>query len=122
MTRRPLTLALAGLTLALGLPTLVRVVGDHGRPLLVVADVTVPLLVVPRPFGDADGCGLWMRYSIDLLPDFTLRFQPPGAVIKLPTRPATPTVVACDFNGSAGNSKLRALLGGRFRDDAEQAG
>ncbi len=260
MSRRPLTLALAASTLGLGLPTLVRLVGDFGRPVLVVTDVTVPLLVVPlgvllvlqlavrrraiaaatavllmldalwlvplyvadavqvgtpltvmtanlrfggadpdalvrlvrdhhvdvlatqeltpeavarlhaagldgvlpytalRPFRDADGCGLWSRFPIDLLPDFALRFQSPGAVVKLPTRqvvvrvvhpfppfplgdgalyrkdyaalreqvrrldPTTPTIVVGDFNASADNSELRALLGGRFRDAAEQAG
>lgn len=195
MSRRPLTLVLAGVTFVLGLPTLVRLVGDHGRPLLVVTDVTVPLLVVPlgvllvlqlvlrrraiaaataalllldalwlvplyvadavrvgapltvltanlrfgeadpdalvrlvrthqvdvlatqeltpeavarlhaagldaalpysdlRPFRDADGCGLWSRYPIDVLPDFTLRFQSPGAVIQLPTRQVVVRVV-----------------------------
>lgn len=195
MSRGPLTLVLAGVTFVLGLPTLVRLVGDHGRPLLVVTDVTVPLLVVPlgvllvlqlvlrrraiaaataalllldalwlvplyvadavqvgapltvltanlrfgeadpdalvrlvrthqvdvlatqeltpeavarlhaagldaalpysdlRPFRDADGCGLWSRYPIDVLTDFTLRFQSPGAVIQLPTRPVVVRVV-----------------------------
>jgi endonuclease/exonuclease/phosphatase (EEP) superfamily protein YafD len=47
MDRRPATLLLAAATLLLGLPTIVRLVGDRGRTLLVVLDVVVPLLVVP---------------------------------------------------------------------------
>jgi endonuclease/exonuclease/phosphatase (EEP) superfamily protein YafD len=47
MDRRPATLLLAAATVLLGIPTLVRLIGDHGRTFLVILDVTVPLLVVP---------------------------------------------------------------------------
>ena len=47
MDRRPVTLLLAVASLVLGGPTLIRLVGDHGQAPLVMADVTVPLLVVP---------------------------------------------------------------------------
>jgi endonuclease/exonuclease/phosphatase (EEP) superfamily protein YafD len=47
MDRRPATLVLTAATLLLGIPTLVRLVGDHGRTWLVVLDVVVPLLVLP---------------------------------------------------------------------------
>lgn len=45
VTRRSLALGTA--TLLLGTPTLVRLVGDHGRRWLVLAAVVVPLFVVP---------------------------------------------------------------------------
>ncbi len=47
MQRQPVTWLLALLTAALGVPTLVRLVGDHGRELLVILDVIVPLMFLP---------------------------------------------------------------------------
>ena len=47
MRSRVVTGALVAATVALGAPTLVRLVGDQGRSLLVLAAACVPLLVVP---------------------------------------------------------------------------
>ena len=47
MIRRPVTLLLLFATVALGVPTVVRLVGDHGHRPLVLLDVMVPLLVLP---------------------------------------------------------------------------
>jgi endonuclease/exonuclease/phosphatase (EEP) superfamily protein YafD len=45
--RRPLTWLLGLLTAALGVPTVVRLAGDHGLEPLVILDVAVPLVFLP---------------------------------------------------------------------------
>ena len=259
MIRRPLTLLLLLATALLGLPTVVRLVGDHGHRPLVLVDVVVPLLalpllvllgvqlllrrtrlaaatavlvvlnacwLVPRYWGDPvrpgepltvltlnmrygeadpfavvdlvrrhrvdvfaaeeltpaavdllrgagldqalphqrllpgrgpDGSGLWSRYPLTDLPAWDTRFASPGALVTTPGHrvvvrvvhafppvgaeegryrrdyeqitadvraldPATPLVLAGDFNASTDNSLLRDLLGSRLRDAAEVAG
>ena len=47
MTSRPVSLLLAALTFLLGAPTVLRLVGDHGLRLFVLAVVLVPLLAFP---------------------------------------------------------------------------
>lgn len=45
------------------------------------------------PFRAADGSGLWSRYPLDQLPPFDLRFQAPGALVKMPSRQVVVRVV-----------------------------
>ena len=47
MISRPVTLLLAAVTFLLGAPTVIRLVGDQGLRMLVLAAVLVPLLAVP---------------------------------------------------------------------------
>lgn len=104
----PLTLMTANLKFGEADPfTLVRLVQQHKVDVLTTEELTPRAVDLLRgagldkelpyhelaPFRAADGCGLWSRYPVDRLPPFSLRFQSPGAVLKMGARQVVVRVV-----------------------------